>query len=504
MTWLNRRFLRFLFEDALRSLSGFHLGMIGIFLISLILRFWGLSRFNTLVFDEIYYAKFGNNYLTQTPFFNAHPPLSQYLIAIGIWIGSHLPFGQETVNDLAGSTLSTWSYRWFNALTGSFIPLIVGAIAYQLTHRRSYCFIATLLMAVEGLFLVESRYALSNIYIVFFGLIAHLFLILALNNRGKQRWIYLILSGINFGATVAVKWNGLGFLLGIYLLLIAIGIVQRFTSSDSANLTVQSPLQRLTTLTLIQFLFTLVILPIIVYILTWIPHLQLNPTPGLWKLHHQIITFHRSLGDGTEIHPYCSKWYTWPLMIRPVAYFFEKVENIQTIDPSLPPLENSQLPIIYAVHGMGNPLLWWFSVIALLLSVWIILKRIKILFNIKIKKLPGISSPPTPLELRLLPVAEYWILFYLCINAFANWLPWSIVSRCTFIYHYMGTIGFTVLLLAWWIERWLYHSQADLRMLGLGLIFIIILAFCFWLPIYLGLPLTVEGWKLRMGLPSWI
>jgi len=37
-------------------------------LLSAGLRFWGLSRFNTLVFDEVYYAKFANNYLTHTQF----------------------------------------------------------------------------------------------------------------------------------------------------------------------------------------------------------------------------------------------------------------------------------------------------------------------------------------------------------------------------------------------------------------------------------------------------
>ncbi len=499
MTWLNYRFWR--------SLSGFQLGMASIFIISLILRFWGLSRFNTLVFDEIYYAKFGNNYLTQTLFFNAHPPLSQYLIAIGIWIGSHLPFGQETVNDLAGSTLSTWSYRWFNAFTGSLIPLMVGAIAYQLTHRHSYTLIATLLMATDGLFLVESRYALSNIYIVIFGLVAQLFFILALNRRGNQRWGFLILSGISFGATIAVKWNGLGFLLGIYILLISAGIIQRFTSPNhDANLTPKSPWQQLTKLTPIQLLLSLVILPIIIYLWAWMPHLKLNPTPGLWQLHDQIINFHRSLGDGTDIHPYCSKWYTWPLMIRPIAYFFEKVENLQQIDPSLPTTEDLPLPVVYAVHGMGNPLLWWLTVVTLLLSIWVLLERIGVWLttNTQWQILLGLPDPPITSGVRLLPVAEYWLLFYLCVNGLANWLPWSIVSRCTFIYHYMSTIGFAVLLLAWWIERWLHSSQYHLRIIGLSLIFSMIIALIFWLPIYLGLPLTVEGWKLRMWLSSWI
>ncbi|MGB3636488.1 MAG: phospholipid carrier-dependent glycosyltransferase, partial [Rivularia sp. (in: cyanobacteria)] len=49
-----------------QSFSWFKIGMIAVFLLSLALRFWGLGRFNTLVFDEVYYAKFAQNYLTQT------------------------------------------------------------------------------------------------------------------------------------------------------------------------------------------------------------------------------------------------------------------------------------------------------------------------------------------------------------------------------------------------------------------------------------------------------
>src|SRR5919199_5346182 len=153
------------------SFPWFSIGMIAIFLVSITLRFWDLSQFNTLVFDEVYYAKFANNYLTGTQFFNAHPPLSQYIIAIGIWIGSHLPIGQDTVNGLTGSVRSTWSYRWLNALTGSFIPLVVAALAYQLNRRKSYALIAALFAATDGLFLVESRYALNNVYLVILGLL---------------------------------------------------------------------------------------------------------------------------------------------------------------------------------------------------------------------------------------------------------------------------------------------------------------------------------------------
>ena len=85
------------------------MGIVLLFLLSASLRFWGLSRFNSLVFDEVYFAKYGSNYLTHTPFFDAHPPLGKYLIAFGIWLGSHIPAGQESLNRLTGSQLSTFS-----------------------------------------------------------------------------------------------------------------------------------------------------------------------------------------------------------------------------------------------------------------------------------------------------------------------------------------------------------------------------------------------------------
>ena len=236
-----------------------------VFVICVYLRFWGLSRFNTLVFDEVYYAKFANDYLTNTKFFNAHPPLSQYIIAIAIWIGSHIPIGQDTVNSLTGSLRSTWSYRWLNALTGSFIPLVVAGIAYQLTHRGSYAAIAAIFAAADGLFLVESRYALNNVYLVIFGLLGQWFLLLALDRYGKQRSFWLILAGIGFGASAAIKWNGLWFLLGAYLTWFIAWVIQWMKSREqgvrgqgevtnyqlpTTNYQLPSPLKNLTQLTL--------------------------------------------------------------------------------------------------------------------------------------------------------------------------------------------------------------------------------------------------------------
>ena len=515
------------------SIPWFGIGMTAILVFSAALRFWGLGRFNTLVFDEVYYAKFANNYLTGTHFFNAHPPLSQYIIAIGMWLGSHLPIGQDNLNGLTGSLRSTWSYRWLNALTGSFIPLVVGALAYELNRRKSFALIAALFAATDGLFLVESRYALNNVYLVILGLLGQLFFLKALGQK-QGRWWNLALSGIFFGASACIKWNGLWFLLGVYMIWAAAWVMQWLRSffktplllppgadaaqkqkilsrpasltpsteakeQDSNPLTSHSrlkgqdsrlivtPLQNLTQLKVVHILWNFAIIPVLTYSLLWIPHLKMNPEPGFWQAQHDILTFHEKIGDGPKVHPYCSHWYSWILMWRPVAYFYQTARNTTEQVPVYPPLPSGAEKYVYDVHAIGNPFLWWLSTAAIFLLLFLLIQRL----------VEGIGW-------KFTPTPYTWIALYLVLGWSANLLPWAKVTRCIFIYHYMGSSVFSGLALAWLVDRWLYRDRTEYRSASVTVILLILLAFIFWLPIYLGLPLPLHSYHLRMWFRSWI
>ncbi|KAF3890880.1 MULTISPECIES: dolichyl-phosphate-mannose--protein mannosyltransferase [Nostocales] len=523
--------------------------MASVFLLSLAFRFWGLGRFNTLVFDEVYYAKFGNNYLTNTPFFDGHPPLGKYIIAIGIWIANHIPFLQNQVNGLTGSVMSPISYRWINAFSGSFIPVIVGAIAYQISYRRSFAFLAALFAACDGIFLVESRYALINQYIVIFGLLGQLCLILALAKQHLRRTFWLVISGVAFGASCATKWNGLWFLLGAYLMwIIAWGnrwlqsfhlkrvksneqsqdeFVHHHAQNNSVEIESQetsvlplsltslpigkrktkyinpyrleakpTPLKKLTQLNIFQILFFLGIIPAIVYSLIWIPHLHLDTRYGFVEVHKQILGFHERLGNSSKIHPYCSPWYTWPFMIRPMAYFYQTATSIKDPIPVIgPPLPTGAGKVIYDVHAMGNPLLWWFGAAALLFFLGVLIRQFaKLWIEQKRFFLSAEFSNET------------WIVLYFLVNYAANLLPWVKVNRCLFIYHYMTAVVFAFLAIAWLVDWCIRSYYTQMRAVGLTPTISIIIAFIFWLPIYLGLPLSnfefrpVRSWAVGVTL----
>jgi dolichyl-phosphate-mannose--protein O-mannosyl transferase len=145
-------------------------------------------------------------------------------------------------------------------------------------------------------------------------------------------------------------------------------------------------------------------------------------------------------------------------MGRPVAYYFERVGDK-----------------IYDVHAMGNPFLWWFSTGAIL----VVFSR---LFNRK----------------------ERVISAYLICNYIANLLPWLKISRCTFLYHYMAAYSFTWIALAWLLADGLESSSPIYKNGSRSLIILITFAFIHWLPIYLGIPLSVRDYYLRMIFPNWI
>jgi len=461
----------------------YSLSLLTILIFSFILRFWSLGQFNELVFDEVYYAKFANDYLTHKQFFNAHPPLSQYIIAIGIWLGSFLPAPHEMINNLTGSIRSTISYRWINALSGSFVPLLVSFLCLKLTLRRSYSILAGALISLDGLFLVESRYALNNIYLVLFGLLGNLFILHYLSTK-KFPLKYLILAGIFFGAAACIKWNGLWFLLGvIFLFLLGYinSIEQYYTKKTSLKSWLNAlistkneeyfspyPLNNLTQINPIYHILILTVTATVTYSILWIPHLIMEPEYNFIEMQHQILAYHERIGSA--VHPYCSKWYSWILMLRPIAYYYKESKNV-----------------VHDVHSMANPFLLWLSSLAI---VTIVIKLIIDFVKSENKKV------------FLSPVN--WIFVYFVFNYLANLLPWIKVSRCIFFYHYIESYTFSILALAWIVDGWLHSGKQVFKIAGVSALVLIVLAFIFWLPIYIGLPLSRPEFNLRMLFPSWI
>ncbi|HEY9763618.1 MAG TPA: phospholipid carrier-dependent glycosyltransferase [Trichocoleus sp.] len=475
----------------------FRWGLTGLFLLALALRFWRLGQFNELVFDEIYYVRFAVDYLNGTPFFDAHPPLGKYLITLGIVLFNPLAAALGLPgNTLAGEWLSPLSYRWVTALAGACLSPLTALLAYHLSsgypqrQRVMFGLIAGGLLLLEGLTLVESRFGLINIYWVLFGLVGQVCLLKAQDSR--QGWRWRVLAGIGFGSAIAVKWNAAGFLLGVYLLWgLSHWPLSQGHRGFSTRATEESPSPptrvslvppALAQLTLTELLVYCGLIPLGVYSLLWLPHLKLVGTSFV-GIHELLWQAHQRIGTQANAHPYCSAWYTWPLLLRPVAYFYRRVGELPPSD-----IEGAVTNSIYAVQGLGNPLFWWLSSAAIVAWVGRGVSGWWQEFSNSAGKRESLDG-----------VAVFWL-----VNYGANWLPWLLVSRCTFLYHYMGALVFSSGAIAWLLTRWLTQPRLGIRRSALLLVGLMVLSFLFWLPIYVGLPLSAEALSWRWWLRSWI
>ncbi|TVQ12055.1 MAG: phospholipid carrier-dependent glycosyltransferase [Leptolyngbya sp. DLM2.Bin27] len=535
-------------------------GALAIGTLALALRLAGLGRIQTLVFDEVYYIPFALDYWRGTPSFDAHPPLGKYLIAVGIWLGQWPAawLGWATV-EVNGTLVSPLACRWLNALVGAAIPVLLAALAWELgaiypsdrgdrwpttgkhspqelsrkedtsfnpatvaavgwalptlretifqksphsplrplrqetlkpvnstllttllkggrgdrppLRQHRFALLAGLLMALEGLTLVESRLALINIYGLALGLLGQWAWLRAGQSQHPGRWRWV--AGIALGAAINVKWNWAGLWLGLLLWEIGCnrnpGSTTSPTTTHPAGANTRRANNRLPLRPWRNRFIYLGMIPLLTYLSLWLPHLALTGE-SLVGVHRALWSTHQAIGANGG-HTYCSPWHSWPLMVRPVAYFFERsgqgAEAVAT-----------------TIHAMGNPVLWWLSTAAVLALGLGWLGR-------------QVSGENDLTNGQTRPVVPFILINYL-----ANWLPWALVSRCTFFYHAMGLATFGTLGLAWLMAQWLEKPRD--RPLALLLLGAIAVSFLFWLPLYLGLPLPTEALQRRWLLPGWI
>jgi dolichyl-phosphate-mannose-protein mannosyltransferase len=97
-----------------------------------------------------------------------------------------------------------------------------------------------------------------------------------------------------------------------------------------------------------------------------------------------------------------------------------------------------------------------------------------------------------------------WFASYVTISFAGHWLPWSLSKRCTFLYHYMPASVFAFSALALLVSLMWRSPLQEMRALGSGILGIIAIAFIFWLPIYIGLPISSGYLPVLMWLPSWL
>jgi dolichyl-phosphate-mannose-protein mannosyltransferase len=450
------------------------------------LRFWHLGHPHEIVFDEVHFVGQARHYLRGERFLDPHPPLAKLIIAAGIWL-----FGDHS-----------WSWRVGNAILGTALVGVTYLLGRRMFRSRMTGALAAAFVLGDGLFLVDSRIGVIDIVYLTFAAISYLLFFRFVQSPGtRERKRALLFMGVALGLCLGSKLYvpAITFLLVMGFLVFMLARAQPGAprGPDAARR------RRITGAVALVWSMAAIF-----YLAVFIPHYLIRWWGGiadLFNYYSRVIWYEGSLTGVT--HPYASPWWSWPLMLRPVAYWqhFPKVGDVATI------------------WGAGNPLTWWGALAAITITAVRAIER------------PNLSR-------------AFLVIGYL--SYFVIWIP---VERILFLYHYMPSVYLGYIALAavltdcWRGETEMWERVALLAvtvaavMLGLGRIygtiavavigvvymtlisrpryssrFVCVLfvaaaaaLFVYFLPLWLGLPVTRSGYYARMwfqgpGLRNWI
>lgn len=405
--------------------------------ISLVTHFAFFGNPNQTVFDEVHFGKFISGYYTHEYYFDIHPPLGKLMIA---GFAKIFDFKPEFSFAQIGEKFPDNKYlalRFLPSLAGTFLSVVIFLLALQLKFKPQTAFIAGFLVAIENALIVQTHYILMDGFLLLFGFSTLLFYF-------RRKFLWMAIFG---GLAISIKWTGLTFLALPFL-------IEMFYLFKGKNFREMFKLP-------IYFL----LIPLILYFSVFVIHFSLLTKPGsgdaFMKLSFRqdnIITkffqlnteMYRSNQRLTATHPYGSQWYSWPFMARPIFYWIS---------------ENSR------IYLFGNPIIWWSSTIALLLS--------------------------------LMYAVRHRIIRILLGGYLLNLLPFIGIKRVMFLYHYLTGLVFAILILVYLIEKQDDSTWLTSKKIFIGLAIASVVGFIYFAPLTYGLPLNPKSYEARVWLPSW-
>lgn len=389
---------------------------------------------NEQIFDEVYHARTAMEYIAGVnPYEWTHPPVAKLLAA-----GSILLFhGQFDLASKVWTEQQAFAWRFSSLVFGALTLLVMYALTRSLFNNRQIATAATAFLALDGVFFVQSRVAMTNIYEVCFILLGTLGLWLYIKTD-RTRWLFLMGFGLALG--LATRWSTL-YAWGLTGLLLlwhfwSVKRVQWNGVADPGALTWQAKLKsgfaNLNKAALAKWVGLLVVcmalIPLVVYALSYIPFVLQGPGDWQMKLfgwntndhgwgkvifqQKDMWEYHAHLN---ATHPYSSPWWSWPLMLRPTWYYFHDFKN----------------GTLGGVWAIGNAFIWWLSIPALAYAGFLAWRD-------KLKSLGLIT-----------------------VLGFGLWLMWGVQPRPLLYMHYMfETIPFACMAIAYTCYQ-LWYGRPD-------------------------------------------
>lgn len=401
------------------------------------------SYYNSTYFDEIYHARTAYEFINGDDVYEwTHPPLGKIFISLGISLFGMTPFG----------------WRISGTVFGILMLLFIYLFMKSITNKSFVSFITTTVFAFDFMHFTQTRIATIDVYITFFVILMYYFMysyykMSFYKTPLIKTFIPLLLSGICFGLGVACKWTGVYAGAGLFFIFF-ITIYKRFrefllcrknTEIENSDIIIKC-FWKNTLYTILFCVLAFIIIPVIIYLLSYIPYIKCEGggIGTILKNQMDMFVYHsKTVLDST--HPYSSKWYEWIIMKRPIWYYSQDAEN----------------GLKEGISAFGNPLVWWVGILAMLFMIYrCIFKKDK-------------------------------TATFITIGYFAQLIPWMFVDRVVFIYHYFPCTVFLVLSIGYSIYL-LYKENPKYKTVAFIYMIAVVMMFIAFYPVLSGRAVSPE------------
>ena len=365
---------------------------VAIFVVAQLVLLVGVGTPDKFYFDEVHYVPAARQMLAaepSAPLLNPmHPPLAKQLIALSIKGLGDNPLGWRYAGVLFGALAIVAVYLCGLALFGAHGPAVA----------------SSLIALFNQMVFVQSRIAMLDIFALAFGLLAIAAFMHGFRKEKPQLWFGV--SGLFSGLSIARKWSGLFVLATCIAIIAVICLLRRWrTRFDDGNAEDWYRPDLWPDFRFRQFAAYFVLLPAVIYFATFVPLYGFSVAD---ILEAQRRIFADNTTTAIEGHTYMSSWPSWPFLVRPVWYLFDKVDEDHAA----------------AIVMLGNPVVLWPALVALIFC------------------------------LRDFVVMRRWDAFLIVSFYFGTYLGWALLPRALgFLYYYLPPATIASLALVYPLRR---------------------------------------------------
>jgi dolichyl-phosphate-mannose-protein mannosyltransferase len=444
-----------------------------------------LSPSNGQVFDEVYFPVDAYDDIKgiemcrpsttdcRYNYFDPEPPLGKMFIAAGEWgYGWYRAHFEGATGDYIDLGFNTFGWRIAACIFGILCIPMMYLFARRLWSNRLFAIAAATLVCFDGMFFVQSRIGMIDIFPIFLILLAYfLFLVHIQSQTRRASILSLVALGIVLGIGIASKWIVLAAFVSILFWLVLrfikrgigrfVGPISEWAKGDGPIVPGGVPWLAYLGVALVA----LIAIPAVIYIESWYPFFargQFHNLADLIAYQKESFDYHAHL---VATHPYGSPWWSWPFLSRPVLYYAEYTGL--GID------HWTGQPLVGWMSDLGNPWIWWTSLPCVLSLPYFIVRH---------------KSFPAALIL---------------LGFITQYAPWSQISRVIFLYHMFGGLIFMILALAFVLAQLAERVPQAGRKILIGHLAVAIVFFGYFYPVWTALPISNSALYMAPGTPIW-